>query len=453
MSKKTSQILWITAVLALTIGLLPPTQSLADLTGEEARLAQLRGLMQWAYTAVRPQPKLAPQAVMHHADVPARGVNTFLDLEVLPEVRAQSLQMAYDAGFRFIRQPFPWADIEIHAKGNFIDKRNDPNGVDAWAKYDNIVALAEAQGIEIIARLGKPPAWSRAEPPEVTGDFAPPNDYADYGDFVAAVAERYADELTYYQIWNEPNGNEEWGIHQPVSAEQYTDLLCLAHDRIKQADPDAVILAGALTPTVSLDGQNLNDLVFLQRMYQAGAGACFDILSAQGYGLWSGAMDHRLRPTVINYPHHLYLRDMMVANGEAEKSLWISEIGWNVAPEGVPPVFGRVTPARQAQYALQAYERIEQEWPWIGVGNYWFLKRATDWETAEPFYYFRLLEPDFKPLPVYAALVAGKDVEQEGVGQPMWRFWWQEIRPWLILYGGATLFFLWLYASRPPQET
>ena len=69
----------------------------------------------------------------------------------------------------------------------------------------------------------------------------------------------------------------------------------MAYERIRVVNPEAVVLAGALTPTVAMDGRNMNDLIYLQRMYNAGAGACFDVMSAQGYGLWSGAADQRLR--------------------------------------------------------------------------------------------------------------------------------------------------------------
>ena len=48
--------------------------------------------------------------------------------------------------------------------------------------------------------------------------------------------------------------------------------------------------------TIDLSGVNAYDLLYLQRMYQAGAGACFDILSVQGYGLWSGPTDRRSAP-------------------------------------------------------------------------------------------------------------------------------------------------------------
>ena len=116
-------------------------------------------------------------------------------------------------------------------------------------------------------------------------------------------------------------------------------------------DPDIVVLSGVLAPTSELgalndfNANNVNDFVFLQRMYNAGAKDCFDILSVQGYGLWSGPTDHRLRPIVINYGRNQFIRDLMVKNGDAHKAIWISEMNWNAVPanSGIPPNFGRVT--------------------------------------------------------------------------------------------------------------
>jgi len=53
-----------------------------------------------------------------------------------------------------------------------------------------------------------------------------------------------------------------------------------------------------------------------------------------------------------------------------------------------------------------AYQRVQREWPWVGVVNFWFFKRATDQEKDQSWYYFRMVEPDFTPLPVYDALKA-----------------------------------------------
>jgi len=441
---------WLAAagLLLLIIALWPAAESLSDLTGEEAWRGQLAGIVHWLNTAVRPQPDLALGELNSVNSAGPLGVNVFLQQEVEPGKRAQSLEMASEAGFSFIRQEFQWEDIEIHAKGDFIDRRNDPDGVDAWAKYDNIVDLAEEYDIEIIARLSNPPSWSRSLPDEEIGALAPPDDFADFGDFATSVAERYGDRIRFYQIWNEPNGNDEWGL-QDVNPEAYTELLCTAYERIKEVDPEATILAGALTPTLAMDGRHMNDLIYLQRMYNAGAGECFDIMSAQGYGLWSGASDQRLKPTVINFPHHLLLRDLMVRNGDGDKSIWISEMGWNVVPEGIEARFGRVTEEEQARYLVQAYERIQAEWPWVGVANTWFLKRPADWEKDQSWYYFRLLEPDFTTLPVYEALVDTNKAGEEVAIMPAWIYSWNQVRPILFTAGAAILFYLMLLWLAP----
>jgi len=119
------------------------------------------------------------------------------------------------------------------------------------------------------------------------------------------VAERYRGRIRYYQIWNEPNIYPEWG-EQAVSPEGYTELLCRAHDALKAVDPNIVVISGPLSPTVSLTDRNLNDFIFLVRMYEAGAGRCFDVMSAQGYGFYSGPTDRRMRPFTLTYARHLY---------------------------------------------------------------------------------------------------------------------------------------------------
>lgn len=438
-------------LLLLMLALWPAADSLYDLTGEEAWQGQAAGIVHWLNTAVRPQPNLSPDALSAESVRSPFGVNTFLQQEVEPQKRTQSLQYARDAGFRFIRQEFQWEDIEIHGKGDYIDRRNVAEGVDAWQKYDDIVDRSEQAGIEIISRLSNPPSWSRALPDDVIGALAPPDDLVDFADFAGAVAERYQGRLRYYQIWNEPNGNDEWG-YQDVDPEAYTTLLCLAYERIKEVDPNAVVLAGALTPTLAMDGRNMNDLVYLQRMYNAGASDCFDVMSAQGYGLWSGAADQRLRPTVINIQHHLHLRDLMVENDDAEKPIWISEMGWNVVPEGMEARFGRVSEQQQASYAVETYERIQVEWPWVQVAAYWFLKRPSDMERDQSWYYFRLLEPDFTPLPVYEALVAYDESPPQINHQPGWIATWQRMRPALFVVGAAVLFYSLLLFLAPSVD-
>ncbi len=381
-----------------------------QVTGETEPLEQLLGFGQYLVRGTRAQPDTQPFAHIPLADVNPFAVNTFLEQEVEPAKRERQIQMIAEAGFGWIRQQFPWEDIEIHAKGDFTDRRNlEVHGViSAWDKYDQIVALAEQYGLRIMARLGGPmPAWSLPE--GTTNRYTPPADFQDFVDYAVAVATRYRGRIQHYQVWNEPNLYPEWG-EQMVNAEAYTDLLCRTYRALKAIDPQIVVITGAIGPTIDLSGRNAYDVLYLQRMYQAGAGACFDVLAVQGYGLWSGPTDRRLRPTTINFQRHLYLRDVMVANGDAHKPIWISEAGWNPVPND-PAIadlerYGRVTMEQAAAWGPLAYQRAAEEWPWIGVIAWWYFKRADDSERGQSWYYFRLVEPDFTPTPVYEALKA-----------------------------------------------
>ncbi len=398
--------------LTLVLAIFWRTNVLYYWTGEERFAAQLKGLTDLTADMMRPRVHLATDIPAAHSGVNPFGVNVFLEQEPDPDVREQSVRMASEAGFHWLRQEFPWEDIEIHGKGDFEDRRHEPYR-SAWEKYDHIVSLAEEYDLELIVRVSNPPAWTRAQGNEV-GPYAPPDDYDDFADFVYTLVSRYKGRIRYYQLWNEPNIYPEWGNY-PISPEDYTRLLCQAAAAARAADPNVIIINGAMASTIVLDpaapppGNALNDLLFMQRMYDAGAADCFDIVAMQGYGLWSGPTDHRMNPRVLNFSRPLFMRDLMVANGDAHKPIWISEMNWNAVPDEVPDKrFGQVTPEQQARYLVEAYERIQREWPWLGVANVWYLKRPDDtWKReGKPEYYFRLLEPDFTPTPAYEALKA-----------------------------------------------
>jgi polysaccharide biosynthesis protein PslG len=394
-----------------------------SVTGEEEPVGQLRAVPQWITTQLRSQPDTDPLVPINYAGENPYGINTFLQLEVEAPKIETMLQMISDAGFTWLRQEFPWEDIEVDGRGQFTDSRWDydgdgiPDAIDSWAKYDQIIDLTEEYGLRLQVRLDKAPAWAFEE--EAEGSYPPPDDMQDFVNFAVAVAERYKGRIQHYQIWNEPNIYPEWG-NQAVNPEAYTDMLCRTYTALKAVDPDIVVISAALGPTIALTERDLNDLIYLQRMYDAGVADCFDVLSAQGYGLFSGPTDQRMRPTTVNVGHHIYVRDIMVANGDAHKPIWISEAAWNSVPTpeeepnitGIREQYGQVTQEQAADYIAEYYQRAQEEWPWIGVINYWFFTRPDPFESDQPMYYFRMVEPDyqpdthptFTPLPVYTAM-------------------------------------------------
>ncbi len=396
-------LLWLSVLALLALGIffarggLSPL--LADWTGEEDTEYQIKALGHLALSVAQPPRSTADFAPMKYADLNPFGVNTDLDQEVEEPKLRQAVQMIHAAGFHWIRQEFPWEQIEQPGKGQFWDYKYNHS---TWDKYDRIVALAQEYGLEIVARLDVPPAWSRHDGRE-RGDHAPPDNYDDYGDFVAAVASRYKGKIRFYQLWNEPNIYPEWG-EQPVNAGEFVRLLKIGYARVKAADPNAVVICASLAQTVETGPENLSELTFLQQMYTAGARGSFDILAVNDYGIWTGPGDRRVDEDRINFSRPTLVREIMVKNGDADKPIWAMEVGWNALPPNMEPTFGVVTLQQQARYTVQAYTRAQNEMPWMGPLMYWFFKRATDTEMNQPFYYFRMLEHNFVPLPVYGAM-------------------------------------------------
>jgi len=137
------------------------------------------------------------------AQVNPMGINLFLEKEPDRNNVIKSLELARDGGYKWIRQDFAWNDIEISGKGIYTDTRNPGMVVNAWDKYDFIVDEANKYGMQIMARLDSPPVWARMPGDDVQQyTKGPPNNNDDFGDFAAAVAQRYVGKVSYFQIWN-----------------------------------------------------------------------------------------------------------------------------------------------------------------------------------------------------------------------------------------------------------
>ena len=360
------------------------------------------------------------------------GMNVFLEQEVEEWKLRKTFDLLRAAHVRWIRQQVPWSDIEVEGKGNFETEY----GL-TWAKYDRLFDLANEYGFSVLARLDSPPNWSRQDN---RVHNRPPDNFEDYGDFVEAFVRRYRGKVNYIQIWNEPNIFPEWGW-QPADAGAYATLLRIAATRARAANPDIVIVAAALAPTLgTADGFNENDLTYLQKLYDAGAQPYFDILSAMGYSPWTGPLDRRAEFDRVNLSRVRLIRDVMVRNGDAAKPIWIAELGWNALPIDAPIVatHGQVSREMQARYLQEAYQRIRQEWPWVGVVFTWHLRLVHDENRDQPLYYFGLADADFTLHPAYFAY---QDLARDGaVAYPGRR---SESDPAVSVRGG------WRYAADP----
>ncbi len=342
---------------------------------------------------------------MPYTNVNPMGINTFLNEEPDPAVVERSLDMIRDGGYGYIRQIFGWYEIEPQS-GVYVDA----DGRSTWEKYDRIVDEATARGLQIIARLEKPPPWAKAGQPNPLID-GPPDRLSDYANFVEQVVTRYRGRVTYVQIWNEPNLEGEWG-GKPIDPLEYVQLLAAGAEAARAANPEVVILLAGLAPTDQTGPANLSDLLFLQRVYDLGGAAYFDIVSVMVYGYGYSPWDRRTDFARNNFSRPVQTREIMVRNGDADTPVWAVEYGWVALPDdwdGQPSPWGEpVSEEQQAEYLAQGYLRAQREWPWMGVMAVWAFRfphppDAPD-QVGNPTRGFALVDHDFAPRPAYLAL-------------------------------------------------
>ncbi|MGH2537801.1 MAG: O-antigen ligase family protein [Candidatus Promineifilaceae bacterium] len=238
-----------------------------------------------------------------------------------------------------------------------------------WKQSDDWLAAVEAAGLEVVPLLDGDP---------VTG-FSPP-DVGEYAAWAGEFAGRYAEQVDYYIIWDEPNLGAHWGGRSPNPAE-YAALLSAAADAIWAADAAAFIVAAPLAPTVEQGPDNLAETTFLAALYESGAAPAFDVVAAKPYGFDSGPHDRRADISVLNFSRAILLREIMEQNGDHSQAVWAANWGWNSLPagwEGDPSIWGQVDRASQAQWTAGGLERARYEWPWMGL---MFLE---NWEPNRP---------------------------------------------------------------------
>jgi len=320
----------------------------------------------------------------------------------------QAMAAVKDLGFGWIKQQIEWF-------------RHEPNkGQYHWGSIDNLVEQANAAGVKVLLSVVKAPKWAR--PPNTDHSVeGPPANPQDYADFIGAMAARYKGRVQAYEIWNEQNMDYEWG-REPFDANRYVQILAAAYGAIKAQDPNAIVVSGALTPTGAPPPWAVDDMIFMEQMYQAGMKNYCDAVGAHpsGYNVppdadWQTWSD----PTAIfrgpsDNKHHSWsfratmegYRNIMVKYGDGNKTIWPTEFGWasNPLPVQHYEYAADNTLEEQAQFTVRAYQ-MGKSWGWVGVMFLWnlnFKVIADGTEMAQ----WGIVDAGWGPMPVYSALKA-----------------------------------------------
>ena len=293
------------------------------------------------------------------------------------------LVTAREAEFDTIVQVFPWREVEP-TRDQFH-----------WEATDQIVAGAEYYGLDLVVRLDQHPTWANKVDLSLN---APPDNLDDYKNYARRVAERYRGRIPAYIIWNEPNLTIEWG-GQPPDPAAFTELLQAGYEGVKAGDPKALVVAAGLAPTNSNDAQAMDDRLFLREMYKAGAVDYFDILAAHPYSFGQSPSALQSDSEHPAFGRLAELRAIMEENGDTDKPMWITEMGWTVAPPPEQRDIG-VSLQQQADYLVEALAIIRREWPWVELVTVWNLSRPTP---GDPFGGYSLFDMSGQPRLAFAA--------------------------------------------------
>lgn len=302
----------------------------------------------------------------------------------------RSLQHVREMGAQTIVEFFPWAYIE-HSKGQYD-----------WSQADRIVRHARNQGLHIIARMGFVPAWARPEADDLftTLNYLPEDSYEAFAAFVGQFARRYTGVVDDIIIWNEPNLAFEWG-YQAVDPAGYARMLEAAYHAAHAANPAVTVLAAPLAPTLEPPGSpnGLNDLIYLEELYKAGAAPYFDALAMHTYG-FTDPPQAEPAPDALNFRRAELLHAIMARYDDPDKPVFITESGWNDNPRWTKAV----RPSLRIAYTIEAFKFAEAHWPWLDKLCIWALRYPASTHSYPD--NFTLITPDFQLKPIYYAVQA-----------------------------------------------
>lgn len=343
--------------------------------------------------------------------LPRLGVNVELT-QYSPEELQRHFKLMRQAGITWIRQFARWDEMEPEP-GNF-----------QWDAWDAIFELLAAYpDLRPVIVFMDTPEWAR--PAQFKSQRTiPPDNPTVLANFVREFALRYGNAVDFYQIWDEPNLDDAWGLSEPRPAE-YAALLASAYTAIHSADPVATVIAAALAPTQESGGQNISDILYLQDLYALGAADFMDAVAAKPYGFDFSPEDRTVDAQTLNFSRIIALREIMVAHGDGKKALWASNFGWNSLPEnwtGTDSIWGSVTAQEQIDFTLHAISRADREWAWLGglILHHWQPDAASD----DPQWGFAVINQNDAPSPLWQALSQLPKIEfaHDGLYHPVTQF-------------------------------
>lgn len=374
--------------LLLVVGALAVAIGVFSLTGTSLPSLTTGGPTQPVVGATKPV-SCAPTAARPGPQIDLGVQSATRGGHLAPSTVAGLVRSAERAGATIISTAASFRTLQLRERGDY-----------RWNRLDRTVRAARARGMQVRFQLVGLPQWARSDQGDQEPWTAPRtrSELAAWRTFVTDLTRRYADDVRYFEIWNEPNEADFWPTGP--DPEEYARLLQVSYDAIKQVDASVQVVSGGLSN---------NDIGFLQSLYdefEAGPGPTpFDMLGIHPFNGDRApdtdltAWRHTREPYGEfdqNFLGFRRMHEVLTEHGDDDLGLYIGEFGYSTEPW---QEFDPVSDTQRAEYLTQAFEATVCS-PFVEVFS-WYYFHPTPWNDSS----WTLLDDDLEPTETYRALV------------------------------------------------
>lgn len=237
----------------------------------------------------------------------------------------------------------------------------------AWlTRYDEVMLQYKEQNIRVVGML----AYSDAN-----DEFSPPS-HQQWKRFVRKVVKRYRNQVDAWEIWNEPDSAD---YMTPNNWKTYKPLLKYGSQMIRQYDPEAIVLNGAIA--------DITNEEFIGKLYTYGK-RYFDELNVHLYYCEEYRDDGENLGRLQTDWENL---NAFVSQYRPNEKIWVTEMGCSTGQAGINDTLVRRY-TKQASNLLKQYEYTR---PIL----LYTLRDRTYLDAYEA--YFGVLEENFSNKPVW----------------------------------------------------
>ena len=225
-------------------------------------------------------------------------------------------------GTDLLRISFGWDGIE--AEEDAYD----------WLFWDDFVETAvDEYAITLIPYVMYTPRWAATNKEDAYFWRSPPEDHAEFGEFVFDLVTRYKDRITSWELWNEPDIEWFW----TGTPEEFAPFLKVGAEAVRRADPEATVVFGGIA----------HDPEFLLTLFRDhGASEYVDVVNMHNYNeTWSADPVEDIGPYIRR------VSEIVERYGDGQP-LWMAEVGYGTYRDG-PNVSGE-------NLAYYAYEHTPE---------------------------------------------------------------------------------------------